>query len=261
MPATTSAATYLSLGDSLAAGVQPTGPNNTQAPTNEGYADQLKDKYYPDLQLKKLGCPGETTDTMINGGICMYKDSNNRDVSQLEAAVDFLQKNKVALVTIDIGANELLVCQIGMSLDPGCIINTLATIKTNLPHILNRLREAAPDVPIVGMNYYDPSLAFWLEGKEGRVAAGESLLVILPFNHELKQIYMAAGSPVADVEEAFLTTNLVTQVKTPLGKLPLNVAKLCKWTWMCTQSDIHPNDTGYGVIAKAFADVLGLTTP
>lgn len=36
---------------------------------------------------------------------------------------------------------------------------------------------------------------------------------------------------------------------------------ICAWTWMCTLSDIHPNAIGYGVIAKAFADALGLTTP
>jgi lysophospholipase L1-like esterase len=261
VPVAVSAATYyLSLGDSLAFGLQPTDSND------QGYADQLF-RNYPQLKaqysvdsLMKLGCPGETTDTMINGGICTYNDSNGLRVSQLKAAVDFLQKNKVALVTIDIGANELLGCQIGMSLDPNCIINTLAVIKTNLPDILRELHKVAPDVPIVGMNYYDPALASWLEGKDGRVAAWESLLVILPFNYELKRIYMAAGSPVADVEGAFLTTNMVTRVETPLGILPTNVAKICAWTWMCTMSNIHPNDTGYGVIAKAFADVLGLTS-
>jgi lysophospholipase L1-like esterase len=31
---------------------------------------------------------------------------------------------------------------------------------------------------------------------------------------------------------------------------------LCAWTWLCPFGDSHPNTTGYGVIAHAFADVI-----
>ena len=63
---------YVSVGDSLAAGVQPIGDPADMFRTNAGYADQLyaiAKSWYPNLQLVKLGCPGETTGTMINGGI------------------------------------------------------------------------------------------------------------------------------------------------------------------------------------------------
>jgi hypothetical protein len=34
------------------------------------------------------------------------------------------------------------------------------------------------------------------------------------------------------------------------------VLRICKWTWMCTNFDVHANTAGYGVIAQAFLDVI-----
>src|SRR5690242_1402983 len=88
---------YLALGDSLAAGVQPT--TRGAIATNQGYADDLYRFYrqrIPDLRLAKLGCSGETTGTMIVGGTCNYPLG-----SQLAQAVDFLLTRQVAFVTID----------------------------------------------------------------------------------------------------------------------------------------------------------------
>jgi lysophospholipase L1-like esterase len=96
---------YLYLGDSLAQGVQPQVPSGTNAPTNQGYVDDLYAQLLarmPRLQLAKLGCPGETTMTMIHGGVCSYAEG-----SQLAAAVTFLEGNRVAVVTLDIGANDI----------------------------------------------------------------------------------------------------------------------------------------------------------
>src|SRR5919201_1120833 len=59
---------YVSLGDSLSVGVQPTSSHFDE--TNDGYADQLwrieraKDG---NLVLVKLGCSGESTTSMIEG--------------------------------------------------------------------------------------------------------------------------------------------------------------------------------------------------
>ena len=61
---------YLSLGDSLAQGVQ-ADPFGHVGDTDRGYADQLYDmirRRYRDLGLVKLGCPGETTRSMIRAG-------------------------------------------------------------------------------------------------------------------------------------------------------------------------------------------------
>ena len=74
---------YLSLGDSLAAGQQPTGD------WSRGYADQLyqwEKLRHPTLRHEKLGCAGgETTTTFRFGGICTYPHG-----SQLAEAMAFL---------------------------------------------------------------------------------------------------------------------------------------------------------------------------
>jgi|SRR5882724_1170999 len=261
-PGSASAATplyYLSLGDSLADGFQPTGV------FIEGYADELLTALQattPELQLVKLGCRRETTTTMIAGGaICDYSGS------QLDAATAFLQANQdvVALITIDLGADDTLVaCPSLPSVapDPQCINNTLASIETNLPAILATLPQTAgPDVPILGMTYYDLCLAFRLQGQGGQVCAMDTFGHFLRFNDTLERLYKTAGAPVADVEGAFSSKNFRTTGVVPgVGSIPLNVARLCEWTWMCAAPplapDIHANTEGYGVIAEAFLNVL-----
>ena len=63
---------HLALGDSLSQGVQPDAAG-ASVQTGQGYADQLYAALlpaHPGLRLVKLGCPGETSRTMIDGGIC-----------------------------------------------------------------------------------------------------------------------------------------------------------------------------------------------
>ena len=58
---------YLALGDSLAAGYQPIGRPEDDHRTRSGYADQLwlmARAHYPNLELRNLACPGESTETM-----------------------------------------------------------------------------------------------------------------------------------------------------------------------------------------------------
>src|SRR5215831_9927421 len=91
---------YLSLGDSLSQGVQPDSAG-ASVPTRQGYADLLYAELRrgdPGLRLVKLGCSGETTHTMINGGICSYPGG-----SQLATAASFVHahRGRVSLITID----------------------------------------------------------------------------------------------------------------------------------------------------------------
>lgn len=49
--------------------------------------------------------------------------------------------------------------------------------------------------------------------------------------------------PVADVQTAFSTTDSTDTATLPgVGAVPLNVAQICEWTWMCAPSPIGPND-------------------
>jgi lysophospholipase L1-like esterase len=249
---------YLSLGDSLAAGVQPTGDAADMFRTDEGYPDQLFEMakvWYPNLKLVKLGCPGETTGTMITGGICEYDNG-----SQLAEAVEFLHAHGkfVAFVSIDIGVNDFP-CQNDLS----CLPAGVASISTNLPTILGALRGAAgSETPIVGATMYDPFLGYWLTGPEGQAFARMTVTgAIVPLNQLLTGIYGAAGMPVADIEGAFSTTDFSTMVPLPqVGVVPLNVARICQWTWICAPAplgpDNHANAAGYHAMAEAFAAVL-----
>lgn len=251
---------HVSLGTSLSVGIQPDASGTNQL-TDDGYADQLFDIIEPDfrkIRLVKLGCPGETTTTMMAGGICTYSEG-----SQLAQAVEFLHahKDKVELITIDLGVNDVLAagCIVGTSVDVPCIIAAFNQVATNLPVILTVLRNAAnEDTPIVGMNYYNSFLAFWLIGIEGQVLAMESAALLEILNDDvLGLIYGGFGIPVADVSSAFHSDDFVTMVQLAPGFfVPLNVALICQWTYMCVPPpvgpNIHANPIGYGVMAEAF---------
>ena len=58
---------YLALGDSLSQGVQPS-TGGASLETNQGYPNQLfalESRRIPNLVLVKLGCPGDTTSSML----------------------------------------------------------------------------------------------------------------------------------------------------------------------------------------------------
>lgn len=244
---------YLSVGTSLSVGVQPN-PAGHNRHTPEGYASQLHAMLAEDtsqLGLVRLGCKGETTVTMINGGICDYELG-----SQLAQAVKFLEDHQgsVALVTIDMGANDIESCGGLAGIDLACVAQALTDISTNLPVILAALRAAAgPDVPIVGMNYYNPFLAAWFIDPNLALASAGFLSL---FNGLLGTFYTAFGIPVADVAGAFASGDFTPGT----GGVPVNVLLICGWTWMCAPApvgpNIHANVDGYATIAGAFVDAL-----
>jgi lysophospholipase L1-like esterase len=244
---------YLALGDSLAVGVQPAS-NGTLVETNQGYVDDLYGflrKSAPGLRLQKLGCSGETTTTMLYGGSCYGLSS------QLQQAVAFLHTHRVALITLDIGGDDILHCFSLSGPDPVCLGGGFAAVNANLPNILTQLRAAAPGVPIVGMNYYDPFLAAWTLGAAGQLIAAQSLALTLQFNTVLEGWYDAASIPVADVAAAYRITN---PTPVPIVGLPLNVFLELSLTWIGAPPpvgpDIHPNALGYAVIAGAFVNTI-----
>lgn len=255
---------YVSLGDSLSVGIQPNSDGRNVL-TDQGYADQLykiERWRVPNLKLVKFGCSGETIDSMRGVGIpitgvrCLPKAQ-----SQLSEAAAFLKAHRgsTAFVTIDIGANDLANCVSGLVIDQTCVDQGFTSAAGNLPLILDTLRRAAGSgTPIVGMTYYDPYLASWLAGTPGQSVAGASAKTLSAFNALLKANYAAVGAPVADVERTFLTSDFQDMITlNPFGLVPLNVAVICKLTWMCAAPpvgpNIHANVAGYAAIAVTFA--------
>ena len=248
---------YLSLGDSLAASDQPNGD------VTHGYAEQLYASLVadePKLRLVKLGCGGESSVSMRFGSqdptvvaSCAtpsgYKDLYPKG-TQLAEAVSFLQahKDKVALVTIDVGSDDLqrldaqgnlVICL----LEPAGCASQQARLAANLGVILADLRAAAgPDVPIVGMTYYDVFAPLWFTDPATALFVGGR---VDDFNAVLDSTYAAAGDPVADVAGTFEN-----------GIYPDSALNVCAWTWFCSLGDVHPNTAGYGEIAQAFEQAL-----
>ena len=266
--------TYLALGDSVAAGTQ-----QPQPFTDNGYADRLFRRLHRKHgfdDFVNLACPGDDSIEMrsgIGGGsefgsLCYgpFAVLPPGGTSQLDAAVEYLTSHpgEVGLITITMGANDILACDAN---DPDvavCIATQLGQIAGNLPVILGTLQAAAPGVPIMAMNYYNPNLAFWIVDP---ALAEAALALSAPFNGTLEAIYAAFAVPVADVESAFKTyaTN---------GIVPKNVRVICRLTLMCEkhsgvyilsdydpatpgpQTDIHPSNRGYRKIARTFGHLI-----
>ncbi len=239
---------YVALGDSLAAGYQPGG-------------SELRDTAYPALAasrlesgggaltLENLGCSGETTTSLVKGGKCDFAAG-----SQLEQAEKLLQGGEdVALVTIDIGGNDLLRCvRRGAQIDTACVTSGVATVRKNLPAILKRLRAAAgPDVPVLVLGYYNP----WLAAKaldqpiKGVDVAAKAYTTL---STTIESAAKASGTTFVGLDEAF-STNDTTPTTINGRSVPENAAKICTLTNICTGTDIHLTDEGAATVARVLA--------
>jgi lysophospholipase L1-like esterase len=243
----------LVLGDSLAASFQPNGD------LRHGYAEQLfqlEQAAIPDLRLVKLACPGETTGSIDRSRhLCPYPAG-----TQLDQAVAVLQSRDVAFVTLQIGSNDVIRCFRfrRAAFDQACVDALLPKLSDRLASIVQSLQSAAPGVPIIGSNYYDPLLVTWTFGVDpADVASIEDTWEA--FNDALEGVYASLGVPVADVEGAFSASDFATIVHVRhLGDVPINVARVCQWTYACSRRgfDPHPNTIGYAVMTRALEAAL-----
>jgi lysophospholipase L1-like esterase len=242
---------YLSLGTSLAAGVQADPLTGESVVTDVSYPNILAAALGEDIRKLRhvnLGCPGENSDTFIDGGICDYPHG-----SQLYEAVKFLRAHKkfTGLITIDLGANDALACVDGIEIDIECFYDTVSRLSSNLAYVIQTLRKAAgPKVPIVGMNYYNPLLVYWFVDPDlaFQTAALQNIL-----NDALLGVYDNFEIPMADVSSVFMSNNFNDDSG---NGLPDNLDIICGWTWMCLWQNIHPNYFGYDAMAGAFEAVL-----
>ena len=243
---------YLALGDSLAAGYQP-GVGDDRTGGYVGGVLTAVRRTAPRTELVNLACSGETTVTMIDGGRCAYPTG-----SQLAAARAFLHAHGqfVRVITLDIGANDITRCAAGGALDQACFVRAMGTVHANAQAILAQLRADAPHAAIVVLSYYNPFLAAWLTGPSGQALATTTTAGLQAFNAGLVAAATSVGGVGADVAGAF-SSPVWTLVPAGGGmQMPLNVLRICQWTWMCTLGDIHTNDTGYAVLADAVVAAL-----
>jgi lysophospholipase L1-like esterase len=251
----------LALGGSASVGFQPTLAHPRGQPTSSGYAEDLvplEQRRWPGLTVVHLGCPGTTTMTMLEGGgKCPYVEG-----SQLQAAEAFLRTHPTtALVTVDLGFNDLLSCLRHEVDDTPCVDAALATVHDELIQILAGIKAAAPPATlIVGVGHYDPYLGDFLRGPVGEAFAAESLGVIGRLDGTLRADYTGAGLPMADVASAFDLAGHDEVKWSGRPAVPTDVARTCELTFMCNGPplghNLHPDDAGYRAIASAIAEAV-----
>ena len=247
---------YLSLGDSV-------GMWNGTRSFPYLLANRYSHSSVPGLRLIDMSCSGETTESMVMGSTCALGGS------QYDNAVSFVNAHRghIALVTISIGGNDVVPC---MS-RPGaatCFVNGLSKMKANISRIVAGLRNATgPNVPIVGMNVYDPLLGDWLAAGTGRSLAVAAVAGVGLLSKSMAQAYQAEASPTADVQGAYRSADLTHFVASRWGRVPVSVANACALLdIVCHQGSFigygdDPNYAGAVVIAHAFERAIGRLAP
>jgi lysophospholipase L1-like esterase len=232
---------YLALGDSLAYGYQP----------DLNFADGYASDFYSNLKTygvtarADLACPGETSNTFINGG-CPYALLHKYFYkgAQLNAALSYLaaHQGQVSPVTLDIGANDVLPDLNARTCTPDVskFAVDLAILDANLKQvILPRLRSALTvngvvTGDLVVMNYYDPY----------QNLCPDTLPYLEELNQHLANDVAVYGSTI-DVFDAF-------------GGATIPNPNICSYTWICSIfKDVHARSLGYSVIAHTFEDEVG----
>jgi len=233
---------YLALGDSLGWGY------GASDPATKGYVPLFRDfleskgGLHRDLFLNNLSIPGATSASLISQQLPTA-------LAELEARNgDKRPNDDVEVVTVDIGGNDLLallaVCAGGIT--PQCqaaIGSTFATFSVNFNYTLDQLRTAAgPDTTIIVMTYFNPLVGPGCPA--GLVPLGEAVLegnpaIGLPLgaNDLIRSIAATHDAGVADLVPGGVFPAL-------LG--PSNILPDC----------VHANDSGYAIIAGAFADAF-----
>jgi lysophospholipase L1-like esterase len=245
---------YLALGDSLAFGYSEAKfdelyPEENPADYNTGYVDDFAKVLKlgdPGLQVVNDGCPGETTESFINGP-CAYQLEfplhhpyvGGPTSSQLSDALAYLNAHPGAVnpITIDIGANDALgVIETTCKREAACVVEEapalFAHIGANLGLILADLRGAAPHATIIVLGLYNPF------GE--KLAGGNALTADL--NEVMSKVASTVGARFADPLPVF----------NPPGAL--EEPTICLLTNMCTPlEDIHPTTLGYAALAGLIA--------
>jgi lysophospholipase L1-like esterase len=254
---------YVSIGDSYAAGYQPTTSRKVGHTTTNGFAYKVADQATvggKQLTLVNFGCAGATTGTLLNSLGCRADRlgpgaAGYPAKTQAQAALDFIAAHRaqVGLISVVIGGNDITKCATAKDV-AGCLTTNLKTVKANLATFLTKLHAAAgQDIVVVGLTYPDVILGLYVSKTPAlkslaavSVTAFKSLV-----NPALKAEYDAAHAIFIDVTSATDAYAPFTQTTTlaPYGTIPQSVAKTCQLTFYCQFQDIHPRTNGYQLIA------------
>ena len=253
---------YLALGDSIPFGYResqslPT-PDYTNAKSLIGYPSLIGQDL--DLHVVNAACPGETTTSMINTSRpdngCNHDAQGNPAYraafpihvdyqgSQLDYAVSFLKSHpNTKLVTLQIGANDGLVCQATTEdhcTSPSELSALLAAIGKHVGTILKRLRGTGYKGQLVIVNYYSINSA-----------SGDANANSLAVNAAVKNAGAPYNVTIADAYALYAKASK----NDPAGNNNTCTAGLLTLL-TTTGCGIHPSYAGQAVIATAAERVI-----
>jgi lysophospholipase L1-like esterase len=234
----------LALGNSLVFGLQP-GKDATDAGSfNSGLATVFvarlnATRQHPPATEINLACPGETTESFVNGG-CFWTDRagfplhRSYQSSQLAAAEDFLGRHpgQINPILLSLGINEVFLrylvdCNLDVSCAEEGLPGAADRVAANYQVMLSRLRAQAPDAMILLLVEY-------------QIPRGPAVL-----NAALEEIYRR-------VRTAGRTHGAILVEADPIVQ-----SDLCGYTFTCTDGDLHPTDAGYRALAEALWEASG----
>lgn len=204
---------YVALGDSLAAGRTPYGGHEN------GYVNYLANRFEQsqyNVELDNFGVSGYRTTHILNE---ILNPANVKYKSLRESI------GNAELVTIDIGANDLLASLAAIQQNPALTPTVLKGIGENLFLILREIDKINPDTKVYVMGYYNP------------------------FPH-LPEQQQAALMPLLDALNQTIQT-----VATMNGDIFVPTAKVIEKhekEYLPNPADIHLDLEGYQVVAKEF---------
>ena len=252
--------TYLALGDSVAFGYVP--PQAVPAPD---YFDPSSFVGYPEdvaqalhIRVSNASCPGETTASFLVPGAPSNGCENSPGSSigyrteyplhvqysgtQMQYALSYLAVHRhTRLVTIDIGANDVFLCQ--ETTADACASTAefqavLQKIQVNLTIIYTLIRDVAHyHGLLVALTYYSTSYS-----DPAEVAGTEAL------DSVIASVTEKFGGKVADGFAAFEVPSAA------FGGSPCAAGLLIKLPdGTC---DVHPSPAGHRLLAQAIEDVI-----
>lgn len=204
---------YVAFGDSLAAGVT---PDNT---IDKGYAAFISEKLGEEGVLgsySNYGMPGYKTADIIN--------IINPSIEQNAEVVSSIKNAEI--ITLDIGANDLLGSASALAANPTQALSIIQGVAKNIYQIVCTFKSINPNAKIYLMGYYNAFLYYPAKQQEGLIP------LIQGFNLATKGVATLTGARYVDTYST-MNKHLATY-------LP--------------KDNIHPNLSGYRAIAKDFWD-------
>src|SRR5580700_9000427 len=252
--------TYLALGDSVAFGYVPpkavSPPDYLDPSSFVGYPEDVAQALH--LRVSNASCPGETTASFFvpgaqsngcensPGSPIGYRTEYPLHVryagTQMLYALRYLATHRnTRLVTINIGANDVFLCQettADKCASPAELQAVLKKIEVNLAIIYFLIRDVARyHGPLVALTYYSLSYT-----DPTQVAGTEAL------DSAIASVTEKFGGKVADGFAAFEKPSLAA------GGTPCAAGLLIKVTE--GGCNIHPSPAGHRLLAQAIEDVI-----